>query len=87
MDIQRWNYDKKAYEPYVLRRDADVAFYAGQDMSVKRDCANCLQPHEVGDMYTSMELHTKAGFGYMVCPSCHDKEWEYRKAKEGERNA
>ena len=73
LDIQKWDYHLKAYKPY---RDADgwlVAIYV-DDLTQAIPCASCGDTVISGDTYTSRVLHTKVGWGYCVCITCHEDE-------------
>lgn len=72
-NIQRWNYDKQAYELYMIPSTWSVKSYSN-DMDEIVNCAHCGRPVTYGSCYTSKEIHTPHGFGYAVCGECYDME-------------
>ena len=41
-------------------------------------CASCGKPVVAGDTYTSLEIHTDHGLGFLVCSDCYKAEMERR---------
>lgn len=76
--IDKWNYEKHEYEPYYVPSDWNVKTYS-TDMKERINCPHCGKEIAVGDSYTSLELHTEIGFGYMVCNNCYALEWGRRR--------
>jgi len=68
-ELRKWNYKLKEYEPYFVRDSWNVKTYS-DDMSEEVSCAQCGKKIKFGKGYTSMEVHTEAGFGYIVCDKC-----------------
>lgn len=73
LDIQRWNYQTKQYDPYTPPAEWVLVIYS-EDMDLTINCANCGTPMPFGRGYTSRELHTHVGFGYPVCATCYTAE-------------
>lgn len=76
--MQRWNPARKAYEPYHVPDSWKVSAYE-DDMDKVISCARCGRDVTYGDCYTSRQIHTEHGFGYMVCDECYEKEWREEK--------
>ena len=74
MIIKKWNYEKHNYEDKQIPDDWKCKTFSN-DLEEKINCVNCGKKMVYGDSYTSMEYHTEAGFGYMVCEKCNRKEW------------
>lgn len=85
-DIKKWNYLKRAYEPYTPPAGR-ISLYEPV-METPIVCASCGKRMTFGDGYTSLILHNFAGFGYSVCESCHstelDEEIENRRKMVGQ---
>ena len=48
------------------------------------NCVQCGRAIRFGEGYTSFEIQTGVGFGYCVCPACHEKEYrKYYQEKVG----
>lgn len=77
MILQKWNWDKREYEDYEVPKKWNCKFYCASDIEVV-NCPYCGKEILFGDSYTSMEIHTKAGWGYAVCKDCSDEEWKRR---------
>lgn len=71
--IQRWNPSTHEYEPYEIPSDRNIVALAF-DMDAIVDCASCGVSLPAGDTYTSHEIHTPSGFGYLICPKCYEEE-------------
>lgn len=75
MILNRWNWKTRKYEPYEVSNNWSIATLVfGKGVWV--DCASCgaCIPYEA--TYTSLEIHTPIGIGYMVCEKCYDEECE-----------
>lgn len=83
MKLQKWNYRTKEYEDYIIPNSWDVRTLA-EDLNEKINCASCGRVQKIGDMYTSMVIHNRVGFGFMVCSKCNLKEYENRKLYRGD---
>lgn len=77
MILQKWNWDKREYEDCEIPDDWSCKVYS-EDMDEIVNCAHCGKKIRFGEGYTSMEIHTKAGWGYVVCKDCYAEEWERR---------
>jgi len=75
MLLNKWNYQKREYEPYEVPDDWNVKTYSN-DMDEIVNCPHCGKPLPFGDSYTSREIHTKFGMGFAVCSECYEQEWE-----------
>lgn len=73
MLLRKWNYDVRSYEHYEVSDEWDCRYY-GNDMSEMINCVQCGNKVRFGDCYSSQEVHTDMGFGYMVCEECHEVE-------------
>lgn len=73
MTMQKWNYEKRAYEPYAVPSSWHTPIYSF-DMGEIVNCPSCGRRMRYGDGYTSKTIHNAYGLGYSVCPSCYDKE-------------
>ena len=73
MNIQKWNKEKKEYEPYSVPKDWRVTLFE-TDMEAVVHCAECGRKMIFGDGYTSRLIHTSMGMGYTVCEKCYKKE-------------
>lgn len=73
MKLNKWNINKHEYEEIEIFDNWNVKTYS-DDMEEKINCASCGKVLEIGDSYTSLEIHTNAGFGYGVCEKCYNKE-------------
>ena len=79
MSAQKYNFSKREYEPYEL---PDGSTLYEHDLDKKIACAQCGDPMIYGNGYTSRQIHSPHGFGYMVCEKCYNKELaEERKSK------
>ena len=75
MTLKRWSYVTHAYENYEVPKEWKLSLYE-TDMEVLINCCQCGKEIEFGESYTSFEIHTEVGFGFMVCPKCHECELE-----------
>lgn len=77
MLLRKWNYDIHEYEPYSVSDEWDCR-YSGFDMSEIINCCQCGKEVTFGECYSSQEVHSLMGFGYMVCEECHKIETKRR---------
>lgn len=75
MILQKWNYNKHAYENYEVPDNWICKCYSN-NMDEIVNCPHCGKQITFCEGYTSMEIHTDLGFGYAVCEECHNKEFE-----------
>ncbi len=68
--LRRWNEATREYEPYEVPDHWKLLAYSN-DMDEPCNCALCGRELAFGECYTSFQVHTPAGFGYMVCEACH----------------
>ena len=69
MILQKWDYKEHNYKDYRVPDEWNVKTY-GNGMEEIINCAQCGKKLKFGDSYTSLEVHTKIGFGYSVCEKC-----------------
>ena len=79
--MKKWNFKTLEYEEYTVPADWKVKTFS-TDMEEKVNCIACGKFMEYGDGYTSRTIHTKNGFGYVVCENCYEKEREEELAYE-----
>lgn len=80
MTLRKWNYETHKYEEYKTPTEWDCRYY-GNDMSEIINCCQCGKETVFGDSFSSAEVHTLIGFGYMVCENCHDVEMKRKLGK------
>lgn len=85
MTLQKWNYKTRAYEPFSVP-DSFRCVTWSDDMSEVINCPRCGRQIHYGDAYTSRQIHTDMGFGYMVCSLCYELEFEEEKAAKASQN-
>lgn len=73
MEAFKWDFKTKKYTDYTLPPQASC--YEA-DMGRVIQCASCGKFLEYDDGYTSRQIHTRTGFGYIVCEGCYKKEWQ-----------
>ena len=76
MIINKWNDDKKEYEPYEVPDNWKLPLIS-YDMDLPINCVNCGKEIKFGDGYTSKRYHTQAGMGYYECERCHFEYGSY----------
>lgn len=74
MVLNKWNYEKREYEPYEVPDDWHTLLYTN-DMDELVNCVSCGKKVKFGETYTSREVHSNMGFGYPVCEKCYSEEW------------
>ena len=84
MKLRKWNYELREYEPYEVSDEWDCKWY-GTDMAEVINCCQCGKEVKFGKCYSSQEVHTAVGFGYMVCPECHEVEMKRQFEEIGEK--
>jgi len=72
MILQKWNVDKRQYEPFKTPTNNIQLF--SEDMNILVDCTNCGKEMIFGDCYTSRLIHNDLGLGYPVCEACYKVE-------------
>lgn len=77
--MKKWNYKTKKYEEYTVPDSWKVKMLS-DDMNEEINCASCGKPMLYGNGYTSRTIHSKHGFGYVVCKDCYNKDIEEEKA-------
>ena len=68
----KWNVKTNEYDIYRLPHKASAY---ESDLHAIIACARCERELSYGDAYTSRQIHTEMGFGYMVCRECNKLEW------------
>ena len=79
--LRRWDEWLRDYRPWLVPDSPKVLAYS-DDMDELCACARCGKSVTFGECYTSQQIHTHAGFGYAVCPECHELELAERAAAE-----
>ena len=79
MLLKKWNYNTREYDPFEVSDALNVKAFS-EDMAEIVNCASCGRKLFFGDTYCSLEIHTKAGFGYGVCEDCNMHEWQRKRA-------
>lgn len=82
---QKWNPYHRKYRPYVLTEDELKCSLLEDSAERIIACAGCGRPIRYGKSFTSLEIHTESGFGFMVCPICLNQETEHARAAEAMR--
>lgn len=82
---QKWNPYHRKYRPYVLPEDELKCSLLEDSAERIIACAGCGRPVKFGESFTSLEIHTESGFGFMVCPICLNQETEHARAAEAMR--
>ena len=77
MKLKKWNYEKHVYEAYEIPDEWRVSVYE-TDMDMLVNCCQCGKEIKFGETYTSQEVHTNMGFGFVVCEECHECEMKRR---------
>lgn len=72
--MQKRNFKTHEYEPYSVPADHKPCLFS-EDMDLTITCACCGKPMTYGEGYTSQQIHSSMGFGYIVCESCYTEEW------------
>lgn len=75
MELQKWNRETHEYDKYVTPEEWKC-LWNSDDYSEECNCAQCGKVMTVNDGYTSREVHTDLGLGYIVCEECYGREWE-----------
>lgn len=83
--MKKWNYKTLEYEEYTVPDSWKVKMLS-DDMNEEINCASCGKPMLYGNGYTSSTIHSKHGFGYVVCGECYNKEIEEEKAYVGQKS-
>lgn len=80
---KKWNFKTEKYT------ECEIPPGASQyeiDVGKIIQCAACGKKMIYCDGFTSRQIHTHGGFGYIVCDECYQKEWkEWEEAREHER--
>jgi hypothetical protein len=71
--LGKWDYESQSYKDYEVPDHWKVSLYSS-DMEEIISCCQCGENLEFGDGYTSKEVHTEFGLGYMVCENCYNDE-------------
>ena len=82
---QKWNSYHRKYRPYVLPEDELKCSLLEDSAEKIIACAGCGRPVKFGESFTSLEIHTESGFGFMVCHMCIDQETERARVAEAMR--
>ncbi len=74
-EVGKYNYKTKQYDDYTL---PDGACLIDDDLNKVICCAACGKECVLNECYTSLEIQTHLGFGYLVCEQCYQQERERR---------
>lgn len=84
--MQKWNYEKRKYEPYNVPKDWNCKTYS-KDMNEKINCVHCGKIIEFGYSYCSITVHDSFGMAYMVCKECNRQQLlEQQLMKKGDES-
>ena len=83
LSVQKWDPKIRVYEPYEAPPLANIMCPL-DDMSAMIQCARCGRLMRCGEGFTSKQIHTKVGFGYLVDEDCYQEEWEEEMAARTE---
>lgn len=76
MKAQKFNRKTHQYEDYEL--PAGAKGYSN-DMDAIVPCAACGKDTRFGDGFSSLEIQSPFGLGYMVCEECYRQELESKR--------
>lgn len=82
---QKWNPYHGKYRFYVLPEDELKCSLLEDSAEKIIACAGCGRSVKYGESFSSLEIHTESGFGFMVCHMCIDQETERARAAEAMR--
>lgn len=71
--MYKWNWDRCEKEPILVPAEWNCPEYTEDDSEVV-NCLSCGRLLCARDGYTSMEIQSPAGMGYIVCKDCHTAE-------------
>jgi len=83
MKLNKWIYDKHEYEAFEVPDDWNFILHT-HNMDSLTTCPHCGKSFPFDEGYTSLEIHTDLGFGFMVCEECYLEEWKRRKQHESD---
>lgn len=70
---QKWSFKTKEYTECKIPPRASLYEI---DMDKMIQCAACGKEISYGAGFTSRQIHTHGGLGYIVCDECYQKEWK-----------
>lgn len=82
--MKRWDFKTRKYTDYEVPDDWYTPLIE-IDMETFVNCASCGLEVMVGLMYTSWQIHSDQGLGYLVCEGCARDESEAKRAAREER--
>lgn len=83
--VAKWNFDTAEYEPYDLPENCPLSL-TPDELETVINCASCRKKAIFGACYTSKAIHNPSGFGYPVCESCYNQEFnKYMEARKNEK--
>lgn len=80
---RKWDYPSHSYKMILIPTKYNVKTFS-EDLEEIINCAQCYKELPIGECYTSLEIHSRVGFGYCVCESCYEEEWERRRKYKNE---
>ena len=78
MKVKKYNPGTREYSDCEIPDEWEACTFS-TEMGQVIGCAQCGRKIMYGNGYTSLEIHNDIGFGFIVCPTCYDKEWDRRK--------
>lgn len=82
MYLNKWSYEDHAYHEVEVPDGSYPICLPNMHEIV--NCPHCYNRFPVGIGYTSLEFHQLlTGYGYTVCPKCHEEEMNRRMAHDG----
>jgi len=82
MMLQKWNPEKRCYEPYSVPGEWNIPLLCDSESEII-NCAQCGKRIAYGQSYTSRQVHTLYGLGYGVCGDCNKRELEEERRNRG----
>ena len=86
MKLRKWNYDKHVYEEHEVTDGWDCKWIINSKEVC--NCCKCGKEVTLATSFSSLEVHNKVGFGYLVCEKCYQEEIErkYNEFEDGKIN-
>lgn len=72
MKLNKWNYETKSYDTIEVPNEWNCLVMS-DNMEDILNCPHCGREIKYQDGYTSLEIHTPMGIGYIVCHECYFK--------------
>lgn len=72
-EVLKWDPERREYDPIKIPADCKLFSF---DMEEKVRCPHCGKAMLYGNGFTSKQIHSEIGFGYIVCAECCERELE-----------